>query len=250
MTRKHCSFFHTTITVILLCGVFTAAVGTAFSDRHDTRQTDAGVGADAGWITNEITVVIDAGHGGEDGGTQSAAGLLEKEINLEIAKLLEAMLRANGIATVMTRNEDILLYDRNADYQSHKKMLDLAARRRTAEETEHAVFVSIHMNYFPEPQYRGLQVFYSVHHPNSEILAEQIQCTASTYWQSNNKRQTKPATSAIYLLDRLTCPAVLVECGFLSNPEEAALFSQADYKQEAAFTIFSALMSYISESNA
>ena len=228
------------LTVMLMAGAI-ALLAVITRGRPDELETDG---------EPVRTVVIDAGHGGMDGGAVAPDGTPEKEINLEIAKLLEAMLRANGIATVMTRNEDILLYDRNADYQGHKKMLDLAARRRTAEETEHAVFVSIHMNYFPEPQYRGLQVFYSARHPNSEILAEQIQCTASAYWQSNNKRQTKPATSAIYLLDRLTCPAVLVECGFLSNPEEAALFSQADYKQEAAFTIFSALMSYISESNA
>ena len=250
MTRKHCSFFHTTITVILLCGIFTAAVGTAFSDRHDTRQTDAGVGADAGWITNEITVVIDAGHGGEDGGTQSADGMYEKDVNLEIARLLDTMLRANGVNVIITRTEDILLYDRGVDYQGRKKVLDLAARRQVAEKIENAVFVSIHMNAFPEEKYSGLQVFYSPNDKRSQALAAMIQNTVHEKLQPQNERKIKQATSSIYLLDRLQCPAVLVECGFLSNPQEASLLAQESYRQKLAFTLFCAVMSYISSQNA
>ena len=232
---------------VLLCGAATLLLGISSQFHSRYIQTDAGLGADAGNAYEGITVVIDAGHGGEDGGTQSAGGLQEKEINLQIAQLLNDMLRSNGIATVMTRTEDILLYDRNADYRGHKKMLDLAARRKIAEETENAVFVSIHMNSFPESKYRGLQVFYSPHNPQSQELANMIQKDAQAYLMPDNHRKIKPATSAIYLLDRLHCPAVLVECGFLSNPSEAAMFATEEYRQEVAFVLFCSIMSYISD---
>ena len=243
---------HTIAFFVLFCGALTAllgfSVGVLFPD--PILPTDAGVGLDAGEDYHGITVVIDAGHGGEDGGTQSADGMYEKTVNLEIAQMLDTMLRADGIATVMTRTEDILLYDRNADYRGHKKMLDLAARRQIAEETENALFVSIHMNSFPETKYRGLQVFYSPNNPSSKEMAEEIRQCTRLYLQPQNNRQTKAATSSIYLLDRLKCPAVLVECGFLSNPEEAALLRTEDYRRQMAFILFCAVRSYISSQNA
>lgn len=246
MTKKHQHFSETIAILILLCGVFIAGIGAFFPQEAISLPTDAGVGLDAGNAENTVTIVIDAGHGGEDSGTQSADGLYEKDVNLEIAQLLDTMLRANGISTVMTRSEDILLYDRNADYRGHKKMLDLATRRKIAEETENAVFVSIHMNAFPESKYRGLQVFYSPNHPQAMTLASVIQHDAQSYLQPDNNRKIKSSTSAIYLLDRLECPAVLIECGFLSNPDEAALFATDQYRKEVAFVIFSSLISYIS----
>lgn len=200
--------------------------------------------------TVPYTVVIDAGHGGEDNGTQSAAGLAEKTVNLHIALLLRDMLEACGIPTVMTRQEDILLYDPAADHHGRKKMLDLATRRSIAEQTEHALFVSIHMNAFPEEKYHGLQVFYSPHDPSSREIAMEIQSQARLWLDGENTRKVKEATSAIYLLDRLTCPAVLVECGFLSNPAEAALFESEEHRQKVAFTIFCALLTHISRAGA
>ena len=251
MTHKYSSFSQTVAILILLCGAFTASVGWASEYRTPIAiHVDGGVGADAGMPQSNITVVIDAGHGGEDGGTQSTQGLYEKTVNLEIAQMLDTLLQAGGISTVMTRTEDILLYDRHADYQGHKKMLDLATRRQIAEDTEDAIFVSIHMNAFPETKYRGLQVFYSPNAPLSQTLANQIQNNVQKHLQPENNRKIKKATSAIYLLNRLDCPAVLVECGFLSNPEEAALFETEEYRQQVAFMLFCSLMSYISEQSA
>ena len=187
------------------------------------------------------TVVIDAGHGGEDGGAVSADGLLEKDVNLDIAMRLCDLLTANGIPVVMTRTEDILLYDRNADYEGRKKSLDLAARRKIAEETPNCLFVSIHMNSFPDARYDGLQVWYSPNDPASETVAQTIQKTAKDVLQPENDRKIKAATSAIYLLHHLTVPAVLVECGFLSNPAEAAKLGTDAYRQDVAFTLFLAI---------
>jgi len=194
------------------------------------------------------TVVIDAGHGGEDGGASSAAGLVEKDVNLEISKLLCEMLRADGINVVMTREDDRLLYDRNVDYHGRKKKLDLAARLTIADTTPDAIFISIHMNSFTNPKYSGLQVWYSPNDPDSSILANLIQSNNKATLQPENTRKTKVATSSIYLLENASCPAVLVECGFLSNPAEAALFETNEYKQKVASMLFDSITEFLEKS--
>ena len=197
-------------------------------------------------------VVIDAVHGGEDGGASSAAGLVEKEVNLAVAEYLRDLCETAGISTVMTRTEDILLYDRNVDYHGRKKVLDLEARRLIAEQTaakaeknaEGILFVSIHMNAFPQPRYSGMQVWYGTADPRSAAVAEDIQ-RASTALMPDNTRKIKAAGSNIYLLDRLSTPAVLVECGFLSNPAEAERLSDDTYRRALATVIFSAITSHM-----
>lgn len=183
------------------------------------------------------TILLDAGHGGEDGGAVSESGILEKELNLAIAKQLQTLLTANGFHVLMTRTEDELLYDKNADYQGRKKALDLAARREIAEQTPNCVFVSIHMNSYPDSRYDGLQVWYSPNNPASKTLADTLQETVRTRLQPENNRKTKAATSAIYLLHKLTVPAVLVECGFLSNPAEAEKLNTPEYQEKLALVL-------------
>lgn len=178
-------------------------------------------------------VVIDAGHGGEDGGTSSAAGLVEKDVNLAVAFALRDFLEAAGIPTVMTRTEDKLLYDRTVDFHGRKKVLDLAARRTIAEATEGCLFVSIHMNAFPVEKYKGMQVWYGTADPRASAIAEAIQ-SGSAALMPDNHRKIKPAGSSIYLLDRLSCPAILVECGFLSNPGEAERLGDEAYRRAVA----------------
>jgi len=189
-----------------------------------------------------FTVVLDAGHGGEDGGASSKDGILEKDLNLSIAFLLKDMLEANGVTVVMTRTDDRLLYDRNSNYEGRKKALDLSARKKIAEETSNSIFVSIHMNAYPAAQYSGLQVWYSPNHPHSKTVADTIQSTVKNTLQPLNERHTKAATSSIFLLHHLQTPAVLIECGFLSNPQEAALLNTKEYRQQLAFSIFLAIM--------
>lgn len=196
-----------------------------------------------------IVVVIDAGHGGEDGGAVGKNGIYEKELNLSIARDLASMLRADGIKVVMTRETDVLLYDRNIDYRGRKKQLDLAARARIAKENEGCIFVSIHMNAFPQEKYRGLQVYYSKNDPSSKELAESIQSSVCGYIQNENTRSVKKASGNIFLLDRITSPAVLVECGFLSNAEECELLSNEEYRRKLTLAIFCGIMDYICEDN-
>ena len=195
-----------------------------------------------------FTVIIDAGHGGEDGGASSSAGLVEKDVNLEIATILRDMLEANGVKVVMTREDDRLLYDRNVNYQGRKKKLDLAARLAIADATPDAVFISIHMNSFSDPKYSGLQVWYSQNNADSYSLAELIRANNQEMLQSDNNRKCKSATSAINLLHNAKCPAVLVECGFLSNTNEAALFETHDYRQKVAFMLFCSVTEFLNNS--
>ena len=196
-----------------------------------------------------LTVVIDAGHGGEDGGASGITGELEKDLNLKISFLIADMLRANGVNVIMTRSEDILLYDPDSDYHGRKKLLDLTARLDIARATENSVFVSIHMNAFPQTQYSGLQVYYSKNDPRSKIIADTVQNNVKMHIQPENSRRTKGANSSIFLLDRLETPAVLIECGFLSNPTECKALSNSEYQRDLAFVIFCSLMDYISNNN-
>ena len=199
------------------------------------------------------TVILDAGHGGEDGGAigqLDGREICEKDINLAITLILRDMLEADGVNVILTREEDVLLYDRNTDYQGRKKVLDLAARLHVGESTPNAIFVSIHMNAFTQAKYKGMQVYYSPNHPMSEALAENIQTTTGEQLQKENDRRIKQADSGIFLLDRLPCPAVLVECGFLSNPEDCRLLSQDEYQQQMAFVLFCAIRQTLKESQA
>ena len=196
----------------------------------------------------KLTVVIDAGHGGEDGGCEGN-GLIEKTLNLNIALLLADMLESEGISVVLTRETDILLYDKNDNYEGRKKALDLRRRVEIAENCENPIFISIHMNYFAHTKYSGLQVWYSKNDARSRILANLIQSKTKAELQPNNNRAIKEATSSIFLLDNLTCPAVLVECGFLSNTDDARALADAEYRQKLANVIFNAIMDYISQNN-
>lgn len=228
----------------------------ALPERSDTLSTGGGSDGTPSLIPEEETawltlVVIDAGHGGEDGGAVSAAGLAEKEVNLSVALSLRSFFEAAGIPVVMTRTDDRLLYDRGVNYNGRKKALDLAARRIIGEKASAAaaegggesLFISIHMNAFPQAQYNGAQVWYGVGDPRSFEVATRIQ-SASGQLIPHNNRQVKAAGSSIYLLHRLSGPAVLVECGFMSNPEEAARLGEEAYRRALAAMIFSSVMEY------
>ena len=190
------------------------------------------------------TIIIDAGHGGEDGGAIGKNGAYEKDINLEIAKKLKAKLCAAGIPCVLTREADILLYDRNADYEGKKKKLDLLARKEFAEKYENAIFISIHQNSYPKEQYRGFQAYYSANEPTSRTLALLIEDSIKSTLQTENKRVSKQADSSIYLLDKLYCPAILLECGFLSNQDECAMLCDEEYQNRLCEAIVNGIKDF------
>lgn len=202
--------------------------------------------ADAGTATPTVQVIIDPGHGGEDGGAVGADGTAEKDLNLAIAFMLRDMLAASGVNVIMTRTEDVLLYDRSADYQGRKKVLDLKARLEVCEANPGALFVSIHMNAFPQKKYDGLQVYYPAADEASALLARDIQDSVRASLQPSNLRRAKAAGSNIFLLDKNPGRAVLIECGFLSNDAECARLRDTAYQRQLALVMYGSVMKYLS----
>ena len=186
------------------------------------------------------TIILDAGHGGEDGGATGVNGALEKNLNLSLTKTLAALLRYAGYHVVETRTEDMLLYSPDAQ-KGHKKQSDLENRLAITEQYPNSVLISIHMNTFPNATCRGTQVWYSETDPDSFTLASAVQERVHTLLQPQNNRKIKAATSSIYLLRHATTPAILIECGFLSTPDECEALCNAEYQKQLALSIFSAI---------
>ena len=184
------------------------------------------------------TVVVDPGHGGVDGGASCADGTPEKGINLAIALRLRDFLRSAGYEVIMTRETDISIHDASATTIRKKKNSDLHNRLKLAESHPDAIFVSIHQNQFEQEKYFGCQLFYSKNNAQSQTLAGAIDWAVKKQTQPDNKRELKPADSNLFLLWNARIPAVLVECGFLSNPREAEMLKDEEYQKQMAFAIF------------
>ena len=189
------------------------------------------------------TIVIDAGHGGVDGGATSCTGVLESQINLEIALRLEDLLHLLGLDTVMIRRTDESVYTEGETIGA-KKISDLKNRVRTVQQTPGAILVSLHQNTFSDTRYSGAQVFYGAA-GESVSLAKQLQQMFVSTLNPGSRWQPK-TSKGIYLMEHVSCPAVLVECGFLSNPEEEALLRNADYQQKICVVIGTTLSRFVS----
>lgn len=189
------------------------------------------------WQGNDpgiLTFVIDPGHGGEDGGATDAMGRKESDINLAISLRLRDLMTLLGARTRMIREEDMSVSTEGSTVAA-RKVSDIRNRVRIVNETPNARLISIHQNFYPEGKYRGAQVFYS-DTQESQLWAESQQRTFSSQVDPNNHRACKAAKD-IYLLDHIQCPALLVECGFLSNTEEAALLQESSYQKKLAAAI-------------
>lgn len=193
-------------------------------------------------LERDHTIVIDAGHGGEDGGAVSCTGVKESAVNLDIARRLNDLLRLLGCKTKMIRSEDISVYT-SGDSLARKKVSDLKERVRLVMETEDPVLISIHQNTFSDPRYSGGQLFYNAQ-GESRILAQALQQRFAETLNPGSKRQSKPA-DGIYLMEHAQCTAVLIECGFLSNPREEALLRSGGYQQKLAVVIASELCNHL-----
>lgn len=193
------------------------------------------------------TVIIDAGHGGIDGGTSADDGTLEKDLNLQIALKLDEMLHSMGVNTVLIRNSDVSIHDETAKSVRQKKISDLKNRLKIINETENAVFVSIHQNHFGQSKYCGTQIFYSKNNPLSATFAEKIRMPIITVLQNNNTREIKQSGTEIYLLHNAQIPAVMVECGFLSNAQETDNLKSENYQQKLAFLITIGIIDYFTD---
>ena len=197
----------------------------------------------SGAVENKAVVVLDAGHGGMDGGA-TAGNVRESEINLAITQKTRALLTLMGYRVIMTREDDALLADENASTVRAQKHSDLKNRLDIMAGTPNSVGISIHQNHFSQSYVHGAQVFYG-RAEGSRQLAEIIQRNIAEYLQTDNRRKIKEADSTLYILDNnRTNPAVMVECGFLSNPSDAENLQQEQYQEKLAFLIAAALMEY------
>lgn len=197
-------------------------------------------------VSSEKLIILDAGHGGEDPGTSTADGILEKDLNLEITLLLGEMLMEKGYTVVYTRTEDKLLYAPEENIKGIRKISDLKNRCKIAKEYPDAVFVSIHMNSYGSSKYSGLQVYYSTKDKESEDLANLIQFSVKENLQPKNNRKIKPGND-IYVLENIDNVGVLIECGFLSNTEEAKKLSEKEYQKMLCFSIICGIIEYMNE---
>lgn len=197
---------------------------------------------------NKPQIILDAGHGGFDGGAVAQDGTVEKDINLNIALTLEKMLKSSGFEVIMTRSTDTSTEDNSNDRIPSKKKSDLKNRLLLMKKYDNAIFVSIHLNKFTTSAARGSQIFYSGNSDESKILSDYIQNCIVNKIQKDNKRVNKKATSSTYILYNATVPAVLVECGFLSNKQELELLKNEKYQNEMAFCIYCGILDYFNES--
>lgn len=185
-------------------------------------------------MERDVTIIIDPGHGGEDGGATSCTGILESRFNLEISLKLNDLFHLLGYDTVMVRTTDRSVYT-SGDTIAAKKVSDLRQRVKLVNETESALLVSIHQNTFPDSQYSGAQVFYG---PEGEgqTLAQQLQEAFCKTVNPGSNRKSKKA-DGVYLMQHIDCTGVLVECGFLSNPEEEAKLRDGTYQKKLCCVI-------------
>ncbi len=197
-------------------------------------------------IEGQETVIIDAGHGGFDGGAVANDGTVEKDINLNISLTLERLLKQNGFRVIMTREADVSTEDTESAQIASKKKSDLRNRLNLMRDNPDAIFVSIHLNKFTTSSAVGSQVFYS-RNEHARILGEKIQGAIVSLIQPENTRVNKQATSSTYLLYNATVPAVLVECGFLSNAQELEKLKSCDYQNKMAFGIYCGILEYFKE---
>ena len=179
-------------------------------------------------------IVIDAGHGGEDGGAVSCTGVKEKEINLEISLRLNDLFQLLGHKTRMIRTSDVSVHT-SGNTVSQRKASDLKARVQMVESLNSPILLSIHQNLFPDARYSGAQVFYGPAGEGQE-LAESLQMALRDTVNPASHREIKKA-EGIYLMEHVYCPAVLVECGFLSNPQEEALLRDPEYQKNICIVI-------------
>lgn len=193
-------------------------------------------------VLDRQTVVIDAGHGAPDGGATSCTGILESQFNLEIALRLRDLLEILGIQTVMIRETDRSVYTQGTTI-AQKKVSDLKERVRIVNSTENATLVSIHQNLFSDAKYSGAQVFYAKTE-RSQDLAKNLQSAFIQSVNPDSHRQAKPA-DGIYLMQNINCTGILIECGFISNPNEEYLLRSDSYQKKLCSVIAATLSNYL-----
>lgn len=195
------------------------------------------------------TIVLDAGHGEPDGGCVAADGTKEAGLNLAVSQKLANILSQSGSKVIMTRTTEEGMFDASAKTVAEKKRADMYKRRDTQESAGADIFVSVHMNKFEQSKYSGAQVVYDTKNPQAKILADCIQASLRENVDPDNKREPMAAQSGIFLLKNAPIPSVIVECGFLSNPDELARLKTEDYQNKIAWAIYGGICKYFEQAS-
>ena len=220
------------ITVITACFVVMALVNEQNSVDVSNLEDES----------SDNIIVLNAGHGGEDGGAVSSSGVVESDINLQFTEKLKDILSLNGYKIVMTREDNSDLADKSIETISGRKKSDMHRRLDIYNSHIQNVAISIHQNIFPADSCKGTQVFYSTQTQSGKVLADNITDTVKKYLQPENQRLSKPTSGSIFLLDNAKIPAVIVECGFLSNSEELKQLCDQDYQKKFSYCVFLGLL--------
>ena len=196
---------------------------------------------------NRKIVIIDAGHGGFDGGAVADDGTVEKDINLKISHKLSTMLQFSGIDVIMTRTEDIGTDNTDSKIIANRKKSDLQNRLALMEKYPQALYISVHLNKFTTSAASGTQVFYTKNFPEASKLGQSVQDSVVKMLQPENKRVIKQGTSGTFLLHNAKIPAIIIECGFISNYNELIKLKKEEYQSQIAFAIMGGVLDYINE---
>ena len=189
------------------------------------------------------TVVLDAGHGIPDEGAQSSNGTTEAETNLKITLKIQNLLEQSGCKVILTRSDENAIYDLDATTLKQKKISDIHNRVKIGNESSADIFVSIHLNKIPQSQYSGWQCFYKAGSENSNKLAKNIQENLNKSMQKENKRVPMKLDN-VYIVKHVEIPISIVECGFLSNPEEEKELLEDSYQNRLAWGIYNGIINY------
>ena len=192
------------------------------------------------------TIVVDAGHGKPDEGAETSTGTTEAETNLKIALKLQNLLEQSGSTVILTRSDENAIYDYDSKTLRQKKISDIHNRVKIGNESSADIFVSIHLNKIPQQQYDGWQTFYNAQSSDGKKLAESIQKNLNDAIQKENNRVAKTIDN-IYIIKHVEIPTTIVECGFLSNPEEEKLLLQDEYQDKLAWGIYNGIIDYFYE---
>lgn len=227
---------------VILIGLIFALLLAIYSLNMSSDTQTATAGRDQ---TGQKTVVIDAGHGGEDPGKISSySDLKEKDLNLKIAFKVKELLESDNYKVIMTREEDRLVYSEGTTNIYNKRKQDLTRRKDIMDNSGAQIVVSIHMNSFPQSQYYGAQTFYPSYSPESLRLANSLQDSLKENLDKSNKRAPQEKKDQIVILTDLKTPTTIVECGFLSNSEEERKLGTEDYQGQIAAAIKKGIDNY------
>ena len=243
-TRKGCAFVlkHTVIKAVSMTVFAFLIVAAPFLSFLENKI----VAASSGRINENNVILLDAGHGGEDGGAIGVGGIIEKDINLSITLKTALFFKFFGYEVEFTRETDKMTCDNGLKTQRERKVSDIKNRLKQIDKSSCLCAISIHQNIFGG-EAKGAQVFYGGNNPESKLIAESVQNGIFSLLQPENKRIIKQTTKDIYILYHTEKPAILVECGFISNSSEAALLGDDNYQNKMAFAIAISAVKHLTE---